>query len=71
MVSVGIGVPLTYIMLYVLPKGETEEEAEELVYAQLRCAIALLKNLDPNRHLESHERLRDDYVLCKHDDMMT
>ena len=36
MVSVGIGVPLTYIMLYVLPQGETEEEAEELVYAQLR-----------------------------------
>ena len=35
-VSVGIGVPLTYIMLYVLPQGETEEEAEELVYAQLR-----------------------------------
>jgi hypothetical protein len=34
-VSVGIGVPLTYIMLYVLPQGETEEEAEELVYAQL------------------------------------
>ena len=30
-VSVGIGVPLTYIMLYVLPQGETVEEAEELV----------------------------------------
>ena len=30
-VSVGIGVPLTYIMLYVLPQGATEEEAEELV----------------------------------------
>jgi sugar phosphate permease len=30
-VSVGAGVPLTYIMLYVLPQGQTVEEAEELV----------------------------------------
>ena len=57
MVSVGIGVPLTYIMLYVLPQGETEEEAEELVYAQLSyvmlsryCKMPI--RIDEDSHLE-------------------
>ena len=29
--SVGIGVPMTYVLLFVMPQGATEEEAEALV----------------------------------------